>query len=118
MYAHGTIVVGEKPEPAAPVYGCWRRRSRSRRARRSELQHDVHIVGRWRRPTNVWREVTTPARGRKLPTSDRQRGAIFWAPPTGETPLGGQRCRSSPAARIPHQMSQAQTKHTGEMMFQ
>jgi hypothetical protein len=20
-----------------------------------EVQHDVHIVGRWRRPTNVWR---------------------------------------------------------------
>jgi hypothetical protein len=33
-------------------------------------------------------------------------------------PVGGQRCRSSPAARIPHQMSQAQAKHTGEMIFQ
>jgi hypothetical protein len=27
-----------------------------------KLQHDVEIVGRWRRRTNVWREVTSPAR--------------------------------------------------------
>jgi hypothetical protein len=54
------------------------------------------VQPRWRRRTNVWREVTSPARGPKRPTSDRQRGAIFWAPPTGETPLRGQRCRSSP----------------------
>jgi hypothetical protein len=26
-----------------------------------ELQHDVEIVGRWQRRTNVWREVTSPA---------------------------------------------------------
>ena len=26
-----------------------------------ELQHDVDIVGRWRRRTNVWRRVTSPA---------------------------------------------------------
>jgi hypothetical protein len=26
-----------------------------------ELQHDVKIVGRWQRKTNVWREVTSPA---------------------------------------------------------
>src|SRR5882724_11115868 len=54
------------------------------------------VQPRWRRRTNVWREVTSPARGPKRPTSDRQCGEIFWAPPTGETPLRGQRCRSSP----------------------
>ena len=26
-----------------------------------ELQHDVEIVGRWRRRTNVWRRITSPA---------------------------------------------------------
>ena len=30
----------------------------------------------------------------------------------------GLRAAARPAARIPHQMSQAQTKHTEEMMFQ
>jgi len=30
-------------------------------ARLVEVQHDVHVVGRWQRRTNVWREVTSPA---------------------------------------------------------
>jgi hypothetical protein len=25
-----------------------------------ELQHDVEIVGRWQRRTNVWRRITSP----------------------------------------------------------
>ena len=33
----------------------------------------------WRRRTNVWRKGTRPARGPKLPISDRQRGAISCA---------------------------------------
>ena len=39
------------------------------------------------RRTTVWREVTRPARGPKLPISDRQRGAIFLAPPSWRDPL-------------------------------
>jgi hypothetical protein len=72
------------------------RRAIRRETGREKWGGSLAAQPRWRRPTNVWREVTTPARGPKRPTSDRQRGAIFWAPPTGETPLRGQRCRSSP----------------------
>ena len=50
----------------------------------------------WQRRTNVWRKGTRFARGLMLPTSNRQRGAIFWASPTGKTPLRGQCCWSSP----------------------
>jgi hypothetical protein len=40
-----------------------------------ELQHYVEIVGRWRRGTNVWRRITSPARGfRRLTSSQPQQG--------------------------------------------
>jgi hypothetical protein len=37
-----------------------------------------------------------PLRGQKVPTSNRQRGAIPLAPPSWRDPLRGSRCRSSP----------------------
>ena len=40
-----------------------------------------------RRQTNVWREITSPARGRKLQRSG-DGAAQFRAPPTGETRCG------------------------------
>ena len=43
--------------------------------RRAALQGSGSAKG-WRRRTNVWREATSPARGFRRLTSDRQRGAI------------------------------------------
>jgi len=44
-----------------------------------ELRTTRAIRRRWQRGTNVWRKVTSPARGTKRLTSDRQRGAIVIA---------------------------------------
>ena len=48
----------------------------------------------WRRRTNVWREVTSPAQGFRRLTSDRQRGAIAPALTNLSRPVVDQRCRS------------------------
>ena len=48
----------------------------------------VNPSHQWQRRTNVWREATSPARGFRRLTSDRQRGAIPLAPPIGETRCG------------------------------
>src|SRR4029453_18384883 len=52
------------------------------------------LIQRWRRPTNVWREVTSPAREFRRLTRDRQRGAIPLPAANWAYPLRGQRCRS------------------------
>src|SRR3954463_3879607 len=66
------------------------------------------VQPRWRRRTDVWREATSPARGFRRLTSDRQRGAILPAQPIWRDPLRGQRCRSFPALGG---ASQAEAKH-------
>ena len=47
--------------------------------RRLEKRSGIVAAPAWRRRTNVWRKGTRPARGPKLPMSDRQRGAISCA---------------------------------------
>jgi hypothetical protein len=64
MYAHGAIVVGEKPEPATPAAAAGGG-GRARAERRGRGAARRAIVGRWLRRTNVWRRVTSPARGAK-----------------------------------------------------
>ena len=46
---------------------------------RLEKRSGIVAAPAWRRRTNVWRKGTRPARGPKLPISDRQRGAISCA---------------------------------------
>jgi hypothetical protein len=86
----------EKPGPAS-------RRGRGRKSLRhclrlrlrpwdGDAKHGAGELGRQR--TNAWRKVTSPARGFRRLTSDRQRGAIPPALPIWGDSLRGQRCRS------------------------
>ena len=65
----------------------------------------------WQRRTNLWREATSPARGFRLLTSDRQRGAIPGASKSRDLvcrfsaaglspPLGGAKPRGKCMAKI------------------
>jgi hypothetical protein len=50
MLARSAIVAGKKPKPAAPAAAAGGAVALAPRTH-VELQHDVEIVGRWRRPT-------------------------------------------------------------------
>ena len=80
-----------------PVFGLTNRQQRLRR-------HG------WRRRTNVWREPTSPARGRMLQRAEDGSAAQFLSHrPSWRAPLRGQRCRSFTA--LWRRESRAEAEH-------